>query len=768
MGLISDNEVKSRLFPPSPLVGFIEWLIEYLPRKRYNIKTYPMQDINEVDLKKGFYKAIGNSPQFILRSERSFESGWYYIEAAVTRNSGNREAKIVAVQKGKIETTKIMVPSNLRGSIREVIYIPNNTVELFWSPMSSIGFFSQSQILLHKIGFIESLLRRVFRIIFDFWRFRGTASKIWTIARIIKGILHTKQAYSETAELRFKRLSGADYEEFLRHHERIGRKNSRRIRKKISNFPVHPMITLIIVLDMTNSIQIRKTIDSIINQLYPNWELLLVVNSNADVYELVSEYETKFKNITAVFFNNSTNYSEALNQALIVASGEFFAVIGQYDQLASHALFHIVKEIVNNPNTMMIYTDSDCVDIDGLRSNPCFKPDWNLDMLYSLDYIDNLCFYRTQRVRDMEGYKSKFEGAEEYELTLQYTHTLIPETIIHISKILYHKYTLNLFEPSKKIGRISSHKSAKKALESLLAKKGCLINDGMIDGLFYIRHPIPIPNPLVSIIIPTRDQVEIFRVCIESIIEKTAYDNYEIIVIDNQSEKPETHAYFEEIKSYSRIKIYQDNRVFNYSILNNNALKYTEGDVIVLLNNDIEIISHNWLEEMVSHAIRPEIGAVGAKLLYPNGKVQHIGVIIGIGGVAGHGQKFIDDDDVGYCYRAAVTHNVSAVTAACLVVRKDIFVQVGGLDENLAVAFNDVDFCLKIRDAGYLNLFTPNAKLFHHESISRGHDDTSEKHKLFLKEFDYMQKKWNDKLKNDPAYNNNLTLEFENFTWKIS
>ncbi len=218
----------------------------------------------------------------------------------------------------------------------------------------------------------------------------------------------------------------------------------------------------------------------------------------------------------------------------------------------------------------------------------------------------------------------------------------------------------------------------------------------------------------------------------------------------------------------SRVKIYQDNRAFNYSILNNNALKYTKGDVIALLNNDIEVISADWLEEMVSHAIRPEVGAVGAKLLYPNGKVQHVGVIIGIGGVAGHGQKFIDDDDVGYCYRAAVTHNVSAITAACLVVRKDIYIQVGGLEEELAVAFNDIDFCLKIRDAGYRNVFTPNAKLYHHESISRGYDDTSVKHQLFLKEFDYMQKKWDYKLKNDPAYNKNITLEFENFTWKIS
>jgi GT2 family glycosyltransferase len=256
----------------------------------------------------------------------------------------------------------------------------------------------------------------------------------------------------------------------------------------------------------------------------------------------------------------------------------------------------------------------------------------------------------------------------------------------------------------------------------------------------------------------------LLKKCIESIQQKTEYENWEILVVDNQSTETQTHTYFERIRSDSRIKVIRYEKPFNYSALNNYAVQYTQGEILALVNNDIEVIAREWLAEMVSYAIRPMIGAVGAKLLYANGLVQHAGVIIGLGGVAGHGHRYLKGDDHGYGHRAVVAQNLSAVTGACLVVRKNCYQEVGGLNESdLAVAFNDVDFCLKLITAGYRNVFTPYALLYHHESMSRGHDDTPEKQELFLREFSYMKNAWGKVLQHDPAYNRNMTAESENF-----
>ena len=311
----------------------------------------------------------------------------------------------------------------------------------------------------------------------------------------------------------------------------------------------------------------------------------------------------------------------------------------------------------------------------------------------------------------------------------------------------------------------SAHQSGKRALEDYFEGDRTIIEDGPTLGTYHVKHPLPMHPPLVSIIIPTRDNVEILKNCIESIQQKTKYANWEILIVDNQSIQSETHAYFKQIESDKRFKVIHYDKPFNYSALNNFAVPYAHGEILALLNNDVEVISFEWLSEMVSYAVRPEIGAVGAKLLYSNGSVQHAGVILGLGGVAGHAHKHLKGDDPGYCHRAIVAQNLSAVTGACLVVRKCCYLQVGGLNEtDLKIALNDIDFCLKLLVAGYSNVFTPYARLFHHESISRGHDDTPEKHAVFLQEFGYMKQTWGARLQRDPAYNPNLTLEFENFS----
>ena len=756
----SFNLVKSRLFPLSPFMKQIEYLIELLPRIRYKVKIDPVQEIAVLNENKGQFKSLGHSPRFELVTESEYKGGWYYLEAALTNNNGNREANIYALD--DLGDEQIMpIPSNLRGSIREVIWVPHGTVALFWSPTASFGYFSQSQILLHKITWLESYLRRLFRIMFDYWRFKEKHTIINTLETFLESCFYVQKGYLRSANIRINRLLGNDYETFIKKYDKISKKQIRFLKKTINLWMEPPLLSIILPIIDNNLPLLKHTLQTVQHQLYPHWELIITADFTALDTNSLHFIQQKTKQDYRISLQDTT--SQTLNSALADCKGNYVTYIGEYDALHSKAFYRVAQILINQPNAKIIYSDSDFMDETGIRRDPCFKPDWNPDLFYSSDYIGNMCFYHTGTFREIGGLRSDFIGAEHYDATLRMTAYIDKEDIVHIPKVLYHQYSL---KGEIKMGRIQDHDAGKHALQDFFAKTGSSVVDGFGDKHYRVRYPLSGELPLVSIIIPTRDRIDILKMCIDGIVEHTEYPNWEIIIIDNQSSEPQTHAYFTQICSDSRIHVYAHDKPFNYAELNNFALSHARGEILTLLNNDIEVISDGWLSELVRHALRPEIGVVGAKLLYPDGTVQHAGVIIGIGGVAGHGHKYIGDDDPGYCHRAVLVQNVSAATGACLCVRREIYEKVGGLDENLAVAFNDIDFCLKVRDAGYRNLYTPYAKLIHHESISRGHDDTSKKHALFMKEFGYMKYKWGDKLKNDPAYNPNLTHQFENFGWK--
>jgi GT2 family glycosyltransferase len=739
----------------------IEYLIELLPRIRYKVKIEPIQEIAELNAKKGQFKSTGHSPRFELVTESAYKGGWYYLEAALTNNNGNREANLYALDDLGYE--QIMpIPSNLRGSIREVIWIPHGTVTIFWSPTASFGYFSQSQMLLHKITWLESYLRRLFRIMFDYWRFKEQHTISNTLKTIWQSCFHVQKGYLQTANIRINRLLGNDYETFIKKYDKLSKKQIYTLKKRIATLAETPVLSIIILVTGDNLSLLKRTLESVRHQLYPHWEMILVADLaslDIDISNYIQqniEYDNRIKFYDVVLLTS--------NSALAKCSGSFVTYMGECDALHPKALYQIMQVLIDKKNTKLIYSDSDFIDDKGSRRDPCFKPDWNPDLFYSSDYIGNMCFYHTGTLREIGGLRSDFIGAEHYAATLRMTAHIDEEDIVHIPKVLYHQYS---DEGEVKIGRIQDHDAGKHALQDFFAQTSSSIVNGFGDRHYRVRYPLSGELPLVSIIIPTRDRLDILKMCIDSIIEHTVYPNWEIIIIDNNSIEAQTHEYFTKVSKDDRICVYPYNKPFNYAQLNNFALTHAQGEILTLLNNDIEIISDEWLSELVRHALRPEIGVVGAKLLYPDGIVQHAGVIIGIGGVAGHGHKYIGDDDPGYCHRAVLVQNVSAVTGACMCMRRELYEAVGGLDENLAVAFNDVDFCLKVRDAGYRNLYTPYAKLIHHESISRGHDDTPKKHALFMKEFGYMKDKWGDKLKNDPAYNPNLTHNFENFGYKV-
>jgi len=477
-------------------------------------------------------------------------------------------------------------------------------------------------------------------------------------------------------------------------------------------------------------------IQSILAQLYPNWELLL---TNA---ENLPENLILDKRIKKIIGN--------LSDALANATGDFIAVLGSEDQIPVHALYKIVEFINKNPNANFIYTDEDRLDSDGKRYDPYFKPDWNPDLFYSQNFVNNLAIYRRDIIID----NFQITAPGDYNLTLHFIEQIDSNTIFHLPQILYHS----------KIKLITTNNcQILQAHFQRLNQLNIKVKEA-IGGHTRVIYPLPKEHPLVSLIIPTRDKLKLLRGTIAGILHETDYKNIEIIIMDNGSEEAETLEYFKKIQHDERIIVIQHNAPFNYSQLNNIGVSRANGEIIGLINNDLEVISSGWLTEMVSHALRPEIGAVGAKLYYANDTIQHAGVIVGLGGMAGHNFKFLAKEAVGYQWRPFLIQNYSAVTAACLIMRRKIFEEVGGLNEkHLKVAFNDVDLCLRIREQGYRIVWTPYAELYHLESASRGSDNTLKKYLRLRHELNYMQSRWNKVIANDPYYNPNLTIEYEDF-----
>ena len=515
---------------------------------------------------------------------------------------------------------------------------------------------------------------------------------------------------------------------------------------------------------------LRLALDSIIIQNYKSWELCIVddASKNSKVKEILSEYTKKDSRIKLQIRKENGHISTASNDAINVSSGKFLVFFDHDDLLSPNSLSRLANVISENPNVKFIYSDEDKIDPNGKRSDPYFKPDWNPELLLSQNYICHLTCCELKLVQEVGNFREGFEGAQDWDLFLRVSEKLEESQIFHIPEILYHWRS----SPSSTAKSVQSKnyvlESAKKTLLDTIKRRsinGLIIPVSEKFSYWRIERKLPAKKPLVSILIPTKDKLRLLQKCVDSLKTKTDYSNYEIIILDNDSTNPETHRYFEELQKDKKCNILQIPGPFNYSKINNKGAREAQGEILLLLNNDIEIIHSNWLTELVSHAIRPEIGCVGAKLLYSNDTIQHAGVILGLGGVAGHAYRGFPKDHSGCRLRLHLCQNFAAVTAACLAVKKSIFHEVNGLDsDNLAVAFNDVDFCIRVSKAGYRNLWTPYALLYHHESASRGSDETPKNAKRFLKEVNYMKEKWGNILPNDPTYNPNLTLDREDFS----
>lgn len=532
---------------------------------------------------------------------------------------------------------------------------------------------------------------------------------------------------------------------------------SQKAKERIETFGQKPLISIVIEIHNTQKQWLENTIISVERQWYANWEIILVFDV-CDNSEIVS-YLKGIDNPKIFTINQSTE--KTLNIA--VANGDYILFMDHHDELTIDALYEVVKAI-NDTGAEFIYSDEDKLERGHSYSAPHFKPDFSPDMLLSYNYIGHLGVIKKSILNHIEGSSLDIKGEQTYDLYLKVVEQ--SNKIYHIAKVLYH----HRLSVSKETNRSKTvQKIGRDALNSALQRRGIAaqVQDGLVSNTYRVKYEIQ-KEPLVSIIIPFKDKPELLQTCIESILSKSTYLNFEIIGIDNNSEEPQTFSLLESMMARDkRIQFYKYQKEFNYSAINNFAVKnYAKGEHILLLNNDIEIITPEWIEELLMFSQRNDVGAVGAKLYFSNDTIQHAGVIIGIGGFAGHSHKRLPRTSNGYFNRLVIPQNISAVTGACLMVKKKLYEEISGLDEqNLKIAFNDVDFCLRLQERGYMNIFTPYCEAYHYESLSRGAEDTPEKKARMRLEGSYLKKRHDNFFrKGDGFYNINLSLNEENFS----
>jgi O-antigen biosynthesis protein len=561
-----------------------------------------------------------------------------------------------------------------------------------------------------------------------------------------------------------------DYTHWIKQFDAIDSSLSANMRDQVNGFAEQPLFSILLPCIEPQMADIEALIDSVQAQIYPNWELCVAVSqqTRSDVRDMLKRFAHQDARIKLGYaVAQSEDLAVLCNQALSMVSTQssnpsvWVLRLNALDLIANKALFTLAKAVNDGENCQIMYADEDMLDAHDVRRNPYFKCDWNPELHVSHNLIGRFGIYQTVLLKDVGGYSLGMGEALDFDLTLRCLECVPSRQIWHAPWVLFHA---RQGQPASSGVAIEG---GVKALKSHFQRLNVSTEVKDIGHGYRIHHTITSKNqPLVSLIIPTRNGLVLLRQCITSIQQKTTYQNYEIIIVDNGSDDPATLAYFTSISEADNIRILRIDAPFNYSALNNEAVKLAGGELVGLINNDIEVISPGWLEEMVSHALRPGVGAVGARLWFPDNTMQYGGVVLGMLGVAAHSHMRITREQLGYYGRASLTQNFSAVTAACLVIKKSTYEKLGGLNQqDLTVAFNDVDFCIRVREAGYRNVWTPFAELYHHESASRGYDNTPEKQRRASKEVSYMFQRWWDELLTDPAYSPNLTLQSDDFSY---
>ncbi|HEV2841311.1 MAG TPA: glycosyltransferase [Chthoniobacterales bacterium] len=570
-------------------------------------------------------------------------------------------------------------------------------------------------------------------------------------------------------EIGRRSVASISYEDWIARFDTTSPSDRAALRRRVRAIQRQPLISVILPVYDPDLEVLAAAIESVERQLYDRWELCIADDASTDprVRPFLEEKGRGDARIKVTFREKNGHISACSNSAIELATGEWCALLDQDDAFAESALAFAALEIDRYPEAGLIYSDEDKIDASGVRSNPFFKPDWNPELFLGQNFINHLGVYRTALLRAIGGFREGFEGSQDYDLALRCVENLEPAQVRHIPRILYHWRAVAGSLAAVADAKPYAKAAARRAIGDHLRRQEIA---GRVEACpenvesHRVVYAVPEPSPKVSIVIPMRDRVELIERCVASIREGTDYPSFEFVIVDNGSTEPATLEFLRALQEGTGARIVRDDAPFNFSRLINRGAAAAEGAVLAFLNNDIEADEPGWLREMVSHAVRPGAGAVGARLWFPDGTLQHGGVILGLGGVAGHPFARVPRGHAGYFNRTYLQQNCSAVTGACMLVRREVFEEAGGFDEiNLGISFNDVDFCLRLRAAGLQNVWTPYANLVHHESASRGHQRTREEQAQFVREAAYMQRKWGFELLHDPLYNPNLSLNLPGF-----
>ena len=735
---------------------FVRWL-------SFTTHRMVLRGQSQLVVERGAYRSTGSKPLFRLYSSRmSMPSGWVEIRFDTGSESTGLQPVLTATD-DNAHHYSYNLPRRRRSRYRRLILMPERVGALYLRPTRHPGRFALTNFTIRECGGLELALRVVGRLVKATMR-RPRSAPTHLRAAISsyrvggkRGLLHTVLSDPTANE------AVDEYQSWIELYSSVDPEELQHMAARIERFRNRPLVSVLMpVFDPPENLLV-EALDSVLAQVYENWELCIAddASTKPKVRRILADYARRDRRIKVVYRQHNGGIAAASNSALELVDGEFVALFDQDDLLAPHALYMVVDELQRHPKTDWIYSDEDKVDARGRRFSPYFKPDWSPDLLYSQNYINHLGVYRAQLLRQLGGFREKYEGSQDYDLLLRFSRITSRDRIRHIPHILYHWRAIATSVAASSTAKSYAIKSARKAIQEHVREIGAQATVAPAKLLHYhrIQWAVPSPEPLVSVVVPTRDRPDLLAPCAKGILKRTDYPNLELVVLDNQSKEDESYELFARLEKDPRVRILRYDKPFNYASINNWGVGQARGKVITLLNNDTEVIAESWLTEMVSQACRPEVGMVGAKLYYPSGRIQQAGVLLGPGGVAVHLYSNAPGNSPGYFGRAELIQNLSAVTAACTCFRKEVFEEVGGFDEGLAVAFNDVDLCIRVRDSGYWIVWTPYAELFHHESVSVGRHNSPERRTLFADEVNTMKDRYGALLLEDPYHNPNLSLE---------
>lgn len=750
-------------------------LFDVIRRRRFVPQLVPVHQIDSLPNGAEYrFQSTGNDPQFHLHGR--YPRGWVKIvwEGAVEnpmrpllyvdRGQGlnNHDTVNLGLMLGQ-ELQKYVAIVHLGKTVRFLRLDPGETPSQL-----TLDKFTFTQISRAEV-FLQALLRH--------WQRQGISVRhMPAYGRRALGIIRKEGIRGLWRKAKNQIVPGTatassiEYEQWLEFHT-LSDLDIERMKGHSMELAYKPVLSLIVPVYNVEECWLRKCLDSVLAQVYPYWELCIAddASTKPHVRSVLEGYRSKDERIKVVYREKNGHISAASNSALELATGDFVVLLDNDDELTVDALYENALLLNEHLQADMIYSDEDKMSEDGRRHSPFFKPDWSPDTFLSQMYTCHLGVYRRTLIEEIGGFRVGFEGSQDYDLVLRLTEKT--KEIYHIPKVLYHWRTIAGSTAAASGFKNYAYTAASKAIQEALDRRG---EFGQVEhvanypGHYRVRYPVP-ENKMISIIIPFRDQPETLNICLDSIFKNSTFENFEIILVDNGSIELQTQEvlnYWSE-KYPAKMRIIRLDIPFNYAQLNNEAVKCAKGELLLLLNSDIEIVTTNWLQRMASFASRESIGAVGAMLIYPDDTIQHAGVVIGLGGLAAHSHRGMGKSSPGYVGRLLIDSNYLAVTGACLMVKASLYNAIEGLDEALAVAYNDVDFCLRLISKGYYNVVLSDVVLYHHESKSRGTDNTGEKRVRLEHEKTIIKNRWADYIEQDPFYNINLTRDREDFSLSI-